>query len=156
MAGDDQKKPPTFGDELQGLDERLKRITTMPLGTEEQRTALLTTLTGLKQELDDSVRARPDAPGWRRSIDAALTVALDGIIGDFQRGSGAPAGQLRLDPAMLRRHLEPVFLELSEALQRNFVEKFSQPRPPGAPPIQVDGADVAAMLLTLFGAPKKK
>ena len=45
---------------------------------------------------------------------------------------------------------------IGEGLRKNLVNKFGGPKVPGAPLPEVDGADVAAILLTLFKPPKKK
>jgi len=50
-----------------------------------------------------------------------------------------------------RNQLFPEFV-----VEQNFAEKFAKRPPLGAPQPKVDGADVAAMFLTLFGPPKKK
>jgi len=87
---------------------------------------------------------------------ARLRAHFDSVLGELRATIGNRDGRAQLDSAMLTRHLRPVLDAVADGLRRNLVQKFGKPQPPGAPPPQVDGADVAAILLTLFGPPKKK
>jgi hypothetical protein len=144
---------PSIEEEFAELDAELKRIAAMPLRTREQQSALLLALESLRDGWQQKGRARPNAPAWRRVVDDAIAAAFDGVLGEIRAGGGEG---LRLEPQMLQRHLGPVFDAVADGLRRNLVEKFGKPQAPGAPPAQVDAADVAGILLTLFGPPKKK
>jgi hypothetical protein len=150
----DEPDLPSIEDEFADLDSELKRIASLPVETAEQRNALLVALEAMRADWEAKGRAHPDAPEWRRAVDRGIAGAFDGLIGDLARaGSG---GAFNFDNALLQAHLRPVFDVLADGLKRNLVQKFGQRPPPGVPPPKVDGADVAAMLLTLFGPPKKK
>jgi hypothetical protein len=153
---DDDKKLPSIEEEFAELDAELKRISALPVETPEQRNGLLLALENLRAEWLEKGRALPaDAPPWRRAVDDAITVGFDGIIGDLQRG-GVPGYQFNLSNELVMRHLKPVFDALTDGLKQNLVTKFGKRPPPGAPPPKVDAADVAGMLVTLFGPNKKK
>ena len=144
---------PTIEDEFAELDAELKRLAAMPVQTPEQRNALLITLEALRA--DWQARAQADAPAWRQAVDAAVARGFDGLAADLVRAGGS-GGQFQLDAAMVQTHLRPVLDALADGLKQNLVAKFGRRPPPGTPPPKVDGADVAAMFLTLFGPPKKK
>lgn len=148
---------PSIEQEFAELDAELKRIAAMPLRTREQQNALLVALESLRDGWQKKGRAHLDAPPWRRVVDEAVTVAFDGLLAEVRAGAADAAGSLlRLDPQMLQRHIRPVFDAVADGLRQNLVQKFGKKQPPGAPPPEVDGTDVAAILLTLFGPTKKK
>jgi hypothetical protein len=147
---------PSIDEEFAQLDAELKRIAAMPLRTPEQQNALLMALESLRDGWHERGRARNDAPAWRRVVDEAIAAAFDGVLSEVRGSAGDPAGTVRLDPQMLQRHMRPVFDAVADGLRRNLVQKFGKAQPPDGPPPQVDGADVAAILLTLFGPTKKK
>ncbi|HEX6836376.1 MAG TPA: hypothetical protein VF334_07365 [Polyangia bacterium] len=147
---------PSIEDEFAALDAEIKRIAAMPLRTREQQNALLVALESLRDGWQKKGRAQPEAPPWRRVVDEAITAAFDGILAEVRAGAAEAAGVVRLDPLMLQRHLRPVLDAVADGLRRNLVQKFGKPQPPGAPPPEVDGTDVAAIFLTLFSKPKKK
>jgi len=147
---------PSIEEEFAELDAELKRIAAMPLRTREQQNALVVALESLRDGWQKKGRAHLDAPAWRRVVDEAITTAFDGLLAEVRAGAADGAGGLRLDPQMLQRHLRPVLDAVADGLRRNLVQKFGKPQPPGAPPPEVDGTDVAAILLTLFGPTKKK
>ena len=149
----DDKDLPSIEEEFAELDAELKRIASLPVQTPEQRNALLVALEALRADWE--ARARGDVPPWRKTVDQAVAKAFDGLILDLQR-SGDATGAFKLDAPLLQAHLRPVFDALAEGLKQNLVQKFGKRPPPGTPPPKVDGADVAAMLLTLLGPPKKK
>jgi hypothetical protein len=144
---------PTIEDEFAELDAELKRIAAMPVETPEQRNALLMTLEALRADWE--ARARADAPEWRKQVDAAVAKGFDGLREDLQR-AGRSGANFQLDGPTIQHHLRPVLDALADGLKQNLVAKFGKRPPPGAPPPQVDAADMAAMFLTLFGPPKKK
>lgn len=150
------QKLPSIEEEFAELDAELKRIAAMPLRTREQQNALVVALESLRDGWQQKGRAHVDAPPWRRVVDEAVTVAFDGLLAEVRAGAADAAGTLRLDPQMLQRHIRPVFDAVADGLRQNLVHKFGKPQPPGAPPPEVDGTDVAAILLTLFKPPKKK
>jgi hypothetical protein len=151
----DDERPALIGieEEFAQLDAELKRIAAMPAETPEQRNALLLALQGFRAEWNDKVRAGDDAPAWRRSIDGAIARGFDGLIAALGRTGDGAGG---ISQQMLQEHLKPVFDELGVGLRQNLVEKFGKRPPPGTPPPQVNAADVAGMLFTLFGPPKQK
>jgi hypothetical protein len=148
----DDKDLPSIEEEFAELDAELKRIASLPVETPEQKNALLIALQGLRD--DWAAKRRPDAPPWRLTVDAAVGKALDGLIADLGRSS--QQAQVSFDAALLQSHLRPIFDALGEGLKQNLVQKFGQRPKPGEAPPKVDGADVAAMLFTLFGPTKKK
>jgi len=147
---------PSIEDEFAELDAELKRIAAMPLRTREQQNALLMALESLRDGWHNKGRAQNDAPAWRRVVDDAIAAAFDGVLTEVRASAGDAAGIVRLEPQMLQRHMRPVFDAVANGLRQNLVQKFGKAQPPGAPAPQVDGADVAAILLTLFGPTKKK
>ena len=147
---------PSIEEEFAALDAELKRIAAMPLRTREQQNALVVALESLRDGWQKKGRAQLDAPAWRRVVDEAVTAAFDGILAEVRAGAGDAAGVVRLDPQMLQRHLRPVLDAVADGLRKNLVHKFGKPQPPGAPPPEVDGTDVAAILLTLLRPTKKK
>lgn len=149
----DETRLPSIEEEFAELDAELKRIAAMPLRTREQQNSLLMALESLRDGWQKKGRAQVDAPPWRRLVDDAIAAAFDGVLGEVRVGAH---DAVRLDPQLLQRHLRPVFDALADGLRRNLVQKFGKPQPPGAPPAQVDAADVAGILLTLFAPPKKK
>jgi hypothetical protein len=144
---------PSIEEEFAELDAELKRIAAMPLRTREQQNSLLAALESLRDGWQQKGRARTDGPEWRRIVDEAIAKAFDGLLLEVRDGA---ANVVRLDPQMLQRHLRPVFDAVADGLRRNLVQKFGKKQPPGAPPPQVDATDVAGILHTLFGPPKKK
>jgi hypothetical protein len=153
-------KLPGIEEEFAELDRELKRLAAMPLRTREQQNALLMALESLRDGWQKKGRA-PDAPGWRRVIDEAISTAFDGLLAEMRADAGDPtkaaqAGNVSLDPRLLQRHFRPVFDAIADGLRKNLVQKFRGPQQPGAPTPEVDSADVAAILLTLFGPTKKK
>ncbi len=153
MDGD--KDLPSIEDEFSELDREMKRIAAMPTATPEQQNALLIALESLREDYNQKLAARTDGPEWRRVVDAGVTRAFDGLILDLRRKVSF-GGNVQLDSQMVQQHLEPVFFAVAAALQKNLVEKFGKRPPPGTPPPKVDGADLAAMLFTLFGPAGKK
>jgi hypothetical protein len=151
----DEKDLPSIEEEFAELDAELKRISSLPVHTPEQQNALLVALQSLRAEWEEKAKVHGEAPLWRRLVDNSVQKALDGLIGDLGRGS-VQGGAIHFDNALVQSHLKPVFEALTDGLKQNLVEKFGKRPPPGAPPPKVDGADVAAMLLTLFGPNKKK
>lgn len=149
-------KLPSIEEEFAALDVELKRIAAMPLRTREQQNALLMALESLRDGWQQKGRALGDAPAWRRVVDEAISAGFDGVLAEVRASAGDAGGVVRLDPQMLQRHMRPVLDAVADGLRQNLVQKFGKPQPPGAPPPQVDGADVAGILLTLFGPPKKK
>jgi hypothetical protein len=149
---DDDPKLPSIEEEFAELDAELKRIAALPVQTPEQRNALLMALEAIRA--DWMTKAQADAPPWRKLIDSAMATAFDGLINDLALNTSET--NMKLDPAMVQKHLRPVFDSLAEGLKQNLVQKFGKRPPPGQPPPKVDGADVAAMLFTLFGPSKKK
>jgi len=147
---------PTIEQEFAELDAELKRIAALPLRTREQQNALVMALESLRDGWQEKAKVRTDAPEWRRLVDDAIAAAFDSILGEVRASAASGDTQLKLQPEMLQRHLRPVLDAVADGLRRNLVQKFGKPQPPGAPPPQVDAADVAGILLTLFGPPKKK
>jgi hypothetical protein len=147
---------PSIEEEFAELDAELKRISALPLRTREQQNTLVLALESLRDSWQKKARARPDLPEWRRLVDDAIAAAFDSVLGEVRTSAGDADGKVRLDPQMLQRHLRPVLDAVADGLRRNLVQKFGKPQPPGAPPPEVDTADVAAILLTLFGPTKKK
>ncbi|MCA1664381.1 MAG: hypothetical protein LC659_08960 [Myxococcales bacterium] len=148
---------PSIDEEFAELDAELERIAAMPLRTREQQNALLMALESLRDGWHEKGRARGDAPTWRRVVDEAIAVAFDGVLAEVRAGAGDAGGVVRLEPQMLQRHMRPVLDAVADGLRQNLVHKFGgKAQLPGAPPPEVDGADVAAILLTLFGPTKKK
>jgi hypothetical protein len=140
-------------DEFAELDAELKRLAAMPVETPEQKNAMLLTLEALRA--DWQARVKADAPAWRRAVDEAVAKGFDGLAEEVKR-AGQGNEHFQLDAPLIQKHLAPVIEALADGLKRNLVEKFGKRPPPGAPQPKVDGADVAAMFLTLFGPPKKK
>jgi hypothetical protein len=147
---------PSIEEEFAELDAELKRIAAMPLHTREQQNALLMALESLRDGWHKKGRAQSDAPAWRRVVDDSIAFAFDGVLAEVRASAGNAAGVVRLDPEMLQRHMRPVFDAVADGLRRNLVRKFGTPPPPGAPPPEVDGADVDAPLPPLFRPTKKK
>lgn len=147
---------PTIDEEFAELNAELARVAAMPLKTREQQDSVLVMLESLRDSWHEKGRAKTHAPEWRRLVDDSIAAAFDSVLGELRATIGNRDGRAQLDSAMLTRHLRPVLDAVADGLRRNLVQKFGKPQPPGAPPPQVDGADVAAILLTLFGPPKKK
>ncbi|MGZ3430023.1 MAG: hypothetical protein ACXVCV_25405 [Polyangia bacterium] len=145
---------PSIEQEFAELDAELKRIAALPLRTREQQNTLVMALESLRDSWLQKGRAHGDRPEWRRVVDEAIIAAFDSVLAEVRASAGDADGKVRLDPQLVQRHLRPVFDAVAEALRRKLVQKFATPQPPGAPSPEVDGADVAAVLLTLF-APKK-
>ena len=147
---------PSIEEEFAELSTELERIAALPLRTREQQNALLMALESLRDGWQKKGRASANVPEWRRLVDDAIAAAFDSVLGEVRATAGDADGNVRLDPQMVQRHLRPVFDAVADGLRRTLVQKFGKPQPPGAPPAQVDAADVAAILLTLFGPTKKK
>jgi len=147
---------PSIEEEFAELDVELKRIAAMPLRTREQQNQLLLALESLRDGWQKKGRA-PNAPPWRRVVDEAISVAFDGLLAEVRARAGDIAGGgVQLDPQLLQRHIRPVFDAVADGLRMNLKQKFGGPQAPGSKPPDVDSADVAAILLTLFGPKKKK
>lgn len=148
---------PSIEEEFAELDAELKRIAAMPLRTREQQNQLLLALESLRDGWQKKGRAA-NAPPWRRFIDEAISRAFDGLLAEVRARAGdiTSGGAVQLDPQMLQRHVRPVFDAVADGLRINLKQKFGGPQAPGSKPPDVDSADVAGILLTLFGKPKKK
>ena len=147
---------PSIDEEFAQLNVELARVAAMPLRTREQQNSLLVMLESLRDGWREKGRAQSNAPEWRRLVDDSIAAAFDSVLGELRATIGNRDGKPQLDSAMLNRHLRPVLDAVADGLRRNLVQKFGKPQPPGTPPAQVDAADVAGILLTLFGPTKKK
>jgi hypothetical protein len=147
---------PSIEEEFAQLNTELERIAALPLRTPEQQNALVVALESLRDAWQQKGKGQPGLPEWRRVVDAAIGTAFDGVLGELRAAASAGHGKLQLDAQLLQRHLKPVLDEIANGLRRNLVQKFGTPPPPGAPPLEVEAADVAGILLTLFGPPPKK
>jgi hypothetical protein len=146
---------PSIEEEFAQLDAELKRIAQLPVRTPEEQNAVILMLENLRNNWEEAYKAKEGAPAWRHSVDAAIVNAFEELLRNVRKG--AADGTFRLDNEMVKRAIEPVLHELSAGLQKNLFDKFAKRPPPGTPPPKVDGADVAAILFSVFGpAPKKK
>lgn len=147
---------PSIEAEFAELEGELARLAIMPVHTQEQHNTLVIALETLRDAWHKRAQA-PDAPGWRRAAEEAVSTGFDGVLGEVRASAAEVSrGKVQLDSQMLQRHMRPALDALADGLRRNLVQKFRAPVAPGAEPPKVDAADVAGILLTLFAPPKKK
>ncbi len=149
----DPKAPPAprpLDDELAELKREIDRITHITPRVVADPTGMLAALKGLQKEWTDRGAARPDAPEWRRRLDAALAEAFQKIVRDGQTVDAQGNITFRLDAGALEQHGAPVVTQVLESLEAQFVKKWMQPAdaPPAASaaPKTFDGADIAGLL----------
>jgi hypothetical protein len=153
MANDEPPKVLSIDEEFAELARDLEKLRGLPQTTPEQKAHLQMVIEAMKQRWIEHVEKIGRQP-WRAKIDQAITDAFDGVITESAKIGPMGTVDFRLAPDAIQRHFAPLLGVAISGLQQRLVQRFKAPPAGGSPP-KVDGADMAAILATLFTKPKK-